>query len=275
MTGNPPGSLGNQRPEPSADLPTELRREMIARDVSETGYTRVADLSARYQVSEVTVRNDLDALDRQGILRRVRGGATGGNFRKEPTHEEALGINADEKLNIARHAADMVRPNETIFLDVGTTCVAIAHQLVEREDLVDVLIATNGLRTALALEPAIPRFTVVVSGGTLRPLQHSLVDPLATSAIGNLRVHTAFIGCNGITTDGIYNLNLPEAEIKRRMIEAARNVVVVADGSKVGEASIALISELNQIDSLITGASADIATVQKLEKSGVSVQIAK
>lgn len=258
---------------PSADLPTEMRRDMIAREVSEFGYARVTELSTKYQVSAVTVRNDLDVLDRQGILRRVRGGAMGGSLTKEPTHEEALGINADEKLNIARRAAGMVRPNETVFLDVGTTCVAVAHQLVDRADLIDILVATNGLRTALALEPAIPRFTVVLSGGTLRPLQHSLVDPLATSAIGGLRVHTAFIGCNGITTDGVYNLNLPEAEIKRKMIDAARSVVVVADGSKVGEASIALICELSQVDRLITGPSADTATIKQLQKSGVMVDI--
>lgn len=256
-------------------LPTELRRELIAREVDDRGFTRVKDLSTEYGVSEVTIRGDLDILDRRGLLRRVRGGAVGGDLAKEPTYEEALGINSEDKVAIGRLAASLVRPNETIFLDVGSTCVAVAQQLVARTELTDVLIATNGLRTALALEPGIPRLTVVVSGGTLRPLQHSLVNPLAISAIGHVRAHTAFIGCNGITPEGVFNLNLPEAEIKRLMIASARSVVVVADGSKLGETSLALICEIATIDRLITTRSAKTSSIRKLRDMGVKVDIAE
>lgn len=258
----------------TAGLPTELRRELIARGVGDRGFARVRDLSAEYGVSEVTIRGDLDLLDQRGLLRRVRGGAMGGDLTKEPTHEEALGINAEGKLAIGHRAASLVRPNETVFLDVGSTCVAVAQQLVARTELTDVLVATNGLRTALALEPGIPRLTVVVSGGTLRPLQHSLVNPLATSAIGHVRPHTAFIGCNGVTLEGVFNLNLPEAEIKRLMIASARSVVVVADGSKLEETSLALICELGAVDRLITTGSANASFVRKLQSMGVTVDIA-
>lgn len=255
-------------------LPTELRRELIAREVDDRGFMRVKELSAEYGVSEVTIRGDLDILDRRGLLRRVRGGAMGGDLAKEPTHEEALGINSEGKLAIGRVAASLVRPNETVFLDVGSTCVAVAQQLVARTDLADVLVATNGLRTALALEPGIPRLSVVVSGGTLRPLQHSLVHPLTTSAFGHVRAHTAFIGCNGVTPEGVFNLNLPEAEIKRLMVASARSVVVVADGSKLGETSLALICEIGTVDRLITTRTADKSCVRKLRDMAVKVDIA-
>jgi DeoR family transcriptional regulator of aga operon len=260
--------------EPSEGLPVELRRESIVHHVASRGFARVVELSERYEVSEVTIRSDLDALHRRGLVQRVRGGAMGATLFKEPTYEEALGINAAQKQAIGQAASRLVRPSETVFIDVGTTCVAVAHELARRTDLSDVLVATNGLRTALALEPGIPHLAVVVSGGTLRPLQHSLVDPLATSAIGQVRAHTAFIGCNGITTDGVFNLNLPEAEIKRRMIASARTVVVVADASKLGETSLALICEIAAVDRLITTKDADEAALRELHHLGVSIDLA-
>ena len=95
---------------------------------------------------------------------------------------------------------------------------------------------TNGLSIALALEAAIPRFTVIVTGGTLRPLQHSLVAPLAANTLPELHADLAILGGNGIAKDGaVTNLNLPEAEIKRAMVTAATRRVLVADASKWGQ----------------------------------------
>ena len=103
-----------------------------------------------------------------------------------------------------------------MFLDVGSTVLAVAHLLVDRADLGERVVVTNGLSTALALEPAIPRLSVILTGGTLRPLQHSLVNPLAGQTLAGLHVDVAIIGCNGIDEAGrVTNLNLAEAEIKR------------------------------------------------------------
>ena len=96
-------------------------------------------------------------------------------------------------------------------------------------------VITNGLTIALELEKAIPRFQVIVTGGTLRPLQHSLVEPLATTVLRELHADLAFIGCNGVhPANGITNINLPEADLKRVMVDAAERSIVVADGSKIG-----------------------------------------
>jgi DeoR family transcriptional regulator, aga operon transcriptional repressor len=137
-------------------------------------------LSTRFEVSEVTVRADLDALESRGMLRRVRGGAVP---RPAPTleraFEEAEVADAEQKQAIARYAARMVSSGDTIVLDVGTTTTAIAHALAARQDLTDVTVFTSSLTIALALENATPNLTVVITGGTLRPKQHSLVEPLA------------------------------------------------------------------------------------------------
>ena len=121
---------------------------------------------------------------------------------------------------------------DTVLLHVGTTTTAIARALVARADLRDVTVVTNGLTVALVLERAWPRISVVVTGGTLRPLQHSLVNPLGTVLLDGLNASIAFIGCNGVDgAGGVTNVNLPEAEVKRAMLLSARRPVVVADGS--------------------------------------------
>ena len=114
----------------------------------------------------------------------------------------------------------------------------------------------NGSSVALgcALEPAIPRFTVIVTGGTLRPLQHSLVEPLVSPVLGGLHVDIAFIGCNGVDAEqGVTNVNLPEAQVKRRMLESAARAVIVADVSKLGQVHLGTIGDVTEFDALITG----------------------
>jgi DeoR family transcriptional regulator of aga operon len=239
---------------------------------------RVADLSTIFGISEVTVRTDLGLLADQGALQRVHGGAIvrDPELRLERSFEEALDEYAAEKAGIGRHGAGTIRSGETIILDVGTSTTAIAKALVARSDLTDVTVFTSSLTIALELEAAIPRITVVITGGTLRPKQHSLVDPMAGFIFENVNASTAFIGCNGVHPDaGITNVNLPEAEMKRKMVAAAQRTVVVADGSKLGNISVAKVADLSDIDQLITGPSAPPEVVAKLAGRGVAVEIAE
>jgi DeoR family transcriptional regulator of aga operon len=224
-------------------------------------------------VSVVTVRSDLALLASEGVLQRVRGGAipaprpTG-----ERSLEEGLSAASDEKAAIGREAAASVSSGQSIVLDVGTTPLAIAHALVAREELRDVTVITNGLSTALALEPAIPRFTVVVTGGTLRPLQHSLVEPLASEMLERIRADIAFIGCTGVHPEaGVTNVNLPEATLKRRMLQAATRRVVVADSSKLGVVDLGRVAAPDEFDRLLTGAGAADGLVAALEEAGLAV----
>jgi DeoR family transcriptional regulator of aga operon len=259
------------------NIPAELRRERILTLVRDREFVRVGDLSAMFGLSEVTIRSDLDLLAESSGLQRVHGGAIirDPTPRPERSFEESLGAYADEKEAIGSAAAAMVSSGETIILDVGSTTSAIARALVQRADLYDVVVFTNGISLALELEAAIPRFTVVVTGGTLRPLQHSLVEPMATHILEEVNVSTAFLGCNGVhPAEGVTNVNLPEAALKRLMVDAAQRCVVVADGSKIGNISVIKIADLDAVDVLLTGASAPPEALNGLEREGPTVEIA-
>lgn len=253
--------------------PAELRQDRMAEEIEAVGFARVTDLAERFGVSAVTVRSDLDILESEGRLRRVRGGAVPmGVLRNEPTLEQAVRENQAQKAAIARVAASMVQPGQCVILDVGSTTIAIARELVDRRDLHDVTVVTNGLSLALELEPASDRISVLVTGGMVRPRQHSLVSPFAGLVLDQTSAHIAFIGCNGIDVErGVTNLNFAEAEVKRAMIHAAREVVVVADASKLGSVEAARICGISDIDSVITDVTAPAEVTAQLEQAGVTV----
>ncbi|GGC08979.1 DeoR/GlpR family DNA-binding transcription regulator [Cellulomonas carbonis] len=256
-------------------LPVTTRRERMLQVIAERQFVRVADLAGAFGISDVTVRADLAALESTHAVRRVRGGAmapAAGSNRAEPSFEEALVEFAGEKQRIGEYVAGVVASGSSILLDVGTTTTAVARALVARADLEHVTVITNGLNIALELEPALGRFTVVVTGGTLRRLQHSLVDPLATVLLGRLHADLAVIGCNGVDAEhGVTNLNLPEAEIKQRMIAAADRTVVVADGSKLGQVHLGRIGSVRDVDTVVTGASAPAHELARLRRADVDV----
>lgn len=242
--------------------------------LSASGFVKVTDLSVLFGVSEVTIRSDLDALESTGHLDRVHGGAVtvASPRRTEPAFEEALGELWDEKLRIAAHAASLVKPGDSVIVDVGTTAAALARALVERSDLHDVVVITNGLKIALELERALPRFTVIVTGGTLRALQHSLVNPLADGLFDSLHADIAFIGCNGVDAlHGITNINLPEAEMKRRMLGAASRRIALADGSKIGQVHLGRVAPATGVDTVVTGQSARARPLAELREAGLDV----
>ncbi len=259
-----------------ATAPAEVRQERIAALVEEQGFVRVGDLAARFGVSTVTARTDLQSLEAHGRVRRIRGGAMpAGVLRSEQPFEVAEHDLATEKAAIGSYAAGLVADGDTVLLDVGTTTTAIARALVARMELREVTIVTSGLRVALELERAWPRISVVVTGGTLRPLQHSLVNPLGTVMLERLNAAIAFIGCNGVDVQGgVTNINLPEAEIKRAMLLAARRRIVVADGSKLGEVEVAKVCDLAEVSTVVTDRSADPAIVAELKGAGCDVHAA-
>lgn len=232
---------------------TEARRHHLAQLVEARGFVRVTDAADELGVSDVTIRGDLSALEKRGALTRVHGGAMPVTALRESTLEAALDRDAAAKTAIARAAAAMVASGDSIYIDAGSTAMALAEALVDRRDLHDVVVVTSGLTIALALEAAVPRFTVIVTGGTLRPLQHSLVNPFAAPLLDALRLDLAFIGCNGIhPVHGVTNLNLPDAEIKTRVMGRAKRTIVIADATKLGRADLALIAPLAAVDTLVT-----------------------
>jgi DeoR family transcriptional regulator, aga operon transcriptional repressor len=262
--------------KPLAARPDGRRERMLAL-IKEREFVRVGELRDRFGISEVTVRSDLAALADRGEIHRLRGGAIPrAALGQERPFEESETSYALEKLAIGEAAAELVGDGESVLIDVGTTAVAAARALAARSELRDVVVFTNGIATALALEPAIPRMAVIVLGGTLRPLQHSLVDPLAAHILDQISANTLLLGCNGVhPTGGITNINLPEAQIKRRMVKAARRRIVVADGSKIGRIELAHVCGVDQVEVLVTDESASPAVLASIREHGCEVVIAR
>jgi DeoR family transcriptional regulator, aga operon transcriptional repressor len=261
---------------PTESVPAEVRRELMLALVAERNFVRVSDLSEAFGISEVTVRADLEVLDRRRVIRRVRGGAVpvSQRLRDEPSFEDSLGASAVEKQLIGKAAASLVQSGESLILDVGSTMTFIARSLVARADLKDLVVLTNGVNIALELESAIPRFSVVVTGGTLRRLQHSLVDPMARYLLRETNADTVFIGCTGVDAErGVTNINAPEAEIKKQMLASASRRIVVADGSKIGQVELAWVTEIAGIDLLITGPTAEPSALGLLRKRGLEIMV--
>jgi DeoR family transcriptional regulator, aga operon transcriptional repressor len=253
----------------------EVRQARMAGIVWEEGFARVTDLADRFGVSAVTVRADLTALEARARVRRVRGGAVppSGLLGERPFESSQLEA-PEQKSSIGAHAAGTIAAGDTVILDVGTTTAAIARALVLRAELRDVAVVTNGLNIALELERAAPRISVVVTGGTLRPLQHSLVNPLGTVLLERLHASVVF-GCNGVDPEvGITNVNLPEAEVKRAMLLAARRRVIVADGSKIGEVELAKVCDIEEVSLLITDPTADPEVLTEIAAAGCQVELA-
>jgi DeoR family transcriptional regulator of aga operon len=169
----------------------------------------------------------------------------------------------------------LVRSGESIVIDSGTTTTFVTRALAARRDLTDLVVFTNSLTIARELEPAIPRFTVILTGGTLRPAQHSLVDPLAGRILEQIHADIVIVSCNGLHPEsGATNINLSDAEAKQRMLRAANKCIMVADSSKLGRVELAPICGIDEIDLLITGTSADPALVAALREQGLAVELA-
>lgn len=229
----------------------KTRHNEIISVLGERDSASVSELSKLLGVSEVTVRSDLNSLAQTGLVRRTRGGVARPLGISERPLEESSKQHAAVKRRIGEAAAGMVQDGQTVFLDVGSTTTEIARHLSPA--LRGVTVVTNGLNIALELE-RLPGLHIIVTGGSLRRLQHSLVSPYALELLGRIRADILFLGCNGVHAQhGVTNANFDEAEVKTRMAEYASAVVVVADQSKLGVVSRAHLLPLAGVNTLITG----------------------
>ncbi|MCX4510621.1 DeoR/GlpR family DNA-binding transcription regulator [Streptomyces sp. NBC_01619] len=245
------------------NLLAEQRRALILDEVRRRGGVRVNELTRRLNVSDMTVRRDLDALARQGVIEKVHGGAVpvAEASTHEPGFEAKSSLELNAKEDIARAAAAMALPGSAIALSGGTTTYALAHHLV---DVPDLTVVTNSVRVAdvfhteqRATTTAGQRpgaATVVLTGGVRTP-SDSLVGPVADQAIRSLHFDVLFLGVHGISVEaGLSTPNLAEAETNRRFVRSARRVVVVADHTKWGTVGLSSFARLEEVDTLVTDA---------------------
>ncbi|MFF8845578.1 DeoR/GlpR family DNA-binding transcription regulator [Streptomyces sp. NPDC015127] len=245
------------------NLLAEQRRALILDEVRRRGGVRVNELTRRLNVSDMTVRRDLDALARQGVVEKVHGGAVPvvEASTHEPGFEAKSALEPTAKEDIARAAARLAVPGSAIALSGGTTTFALAHHLL---DVPDLTVVTNSVRVADVFHSAQRTgpaggqrpgaATVVLTGGVRTP-SDSLVGPVADQAIRSLHFDILFIGVHGISVEaGLSTPNLAEAETNRRFVAAARRVVVVADHTKWGTVGLSSFAQLSDVDTLVTDA---------------------
>lgn len=226
----------------------EERFRKIRDCLKERGIVSVDELCVVVGVSGATVRRDLAELDSRGLIRRVHGGAVCTESQlDEPVFDDKAKIAAAEKQVIAELAWTLIEPNDTIFLDGGSSVLALARMLSEMRNLT---IVTNSLRVAGMLATTGPRMIIV--GGELRRISQTFVGPLTRPAIEQLNVDKAFMGTIGLK-DGVMTTTDPaEALTKELIIRQARDVFLMADSSKLDKVSFVRFGELDGRISLIT-----------------------
>jgi DeoR/GlpR family transcriptional regulator of sugar metabolism len=228
------------------------RQERILEEVRAHGGARVSDLVELLDVSDMTVRRDIEALARRGLVARVHGGATAVSARsaEEPGFDAKFLLQTAQKAAIARSAAAFVPPGASVAISAGTTTYAVALELREVPDLT---VVTNSIPVADALHrQRRDGLTVLLTGGTRTP-SDALVGPVAVAALRTLHVDWLFLGVHGVDERaGLTTPNLVEAETNRALIASARRVVVTADSTKWGVVGLSSMARLDDVDVLVT-----------------------
>ncbi len=234
----------------------------------ENRVARVDDLCEELHVSPATVRRDLEELERLGEVRRVHGGAMLENRRlEEPLFDDKAVIAHREKRRIAEAALGLIQPDDTIYLDGGSTVLALASLLGEHAGVTAV---TNSLRAAWELAGKGPR--VILIGGELRRLSQTMVGTLTRHLLAELHIDKAFMGTLGMTLDeGLTTTDPGEAFTKELVMGRAREVVLLADSEKAGKVKFSHAGSFEDVNILVTNKEIDPSFVRGVEKRGVRV----
>lgn len=251
-------------------LPAERHRR-IQGLLRERRVVRVSTLSDLMGVSEVTIRRDLEALERRGLLERTHGGAVlTQRMRAEPAYVEAISSNPEAKRLVGQAAAALVEPGDTLYLNGGTTTLQVFRHL--RASGIKVI--TN--HVGIALEATEHDLELLLLGGHYRAPSNSVVGPFATEALRRTHATKAFVGVEGVSlASGLTSPVAAEAEIARVMIEQTRGrVVVVADHSKIGTVADFVVAPLDAVDGLVVDTGIDEGYRDQLLEAGIDVIVA-
>ncbi len=248
------------------------RRQQIAQFVKERKQATVAELSEHFDVSEATIRRDLEKLDSEGEIRRAHGGAVAAErAAPEPPVVQRMVENDEEKRRIGRAAAQLIQDGEVIFLGSGTTTLEVARNLDDRENLT---VITNALNVANQLADK-QNITVIVTGGLLRHLELSLIGHITEQALKELRADKVIMGMRAISIEeGLTNDYLPETMTDRAIVDFSSEVILVADHTKFGKVSTALVAPVTSVHKIVTDAGTSPQVIADFRAKGVEVIIA-
>ena len=244
------------------------RRQAIITALEEAGQLSVAELSERFDVSDVTIRADLQALSDYGLVLRVRGGAMATTTLPELTYDVRRQLNAAQKARIGQMAASFVRNGDSIVIDSSTTAQAIVPFLPQQAELT---VVTNNIKDAIALL-SFPQVNVLMPGISLRRESISLVGSIEDTAIAGIHIRIGFFGARAFTIEeGMTDVNLDEVRTKRDLLVRCKQIVGVMDSRKWGKVATATFASLNEIDTIISDSDAPQDMVREVRARGVEV----
>lgn len=240
--------------------------ELLEKDNS----VKVSALTKLFNVSVETIRRDLEHLEGEGYLKRVHGGAVlekiGSIEMNFSTREKEY---QEQKLQIGEIASRFVKEGQSIALDVSTTNFELAKVLKKNFNKLNIL--TNSLSIAMELAD-MENYTIILSGGILRPQEYSLIGELAENNMGNFHVDTAFISISGISLrEGLSDYGFGEVRVKRKMMQIAQEVIIVADSSKFDTVSLLKVCDFSDINMIITDADLKPGILEKYLKQGIEI----
>lgn len=257
-------------------LTSDKRRSSILDEIANNRMVKVNDLSERFGVSEVIIRRDLERLEKFGLLKRIHGGAVAlphdvalpfGTPAHSATHEE-------EKERIGREAAAMIGDGDRIILDSGSTVLQVARHIS------GYLLTWGKLTIITASLPVVQAvggwngIHLILLGGLYLPQSKVVAGPQAQENLEGLHVDKLFLGADGVTfSNGVTTSNVLEAEVERKMVEVANEVILVADSSKIGVKGLISIVPLNRIHKMVTDRGAPAQFVEQMRAQGTEMVI--
>jgi DeoR/GlpR family transcriptional regulator of sugar metabolism len=244
------------------------RQNRILKLLGRDDQTSVNDLSAKLKVSTVTIRQDLNYLEKEGFLKRVHGGAV---LRDADDLGNRMGINYDRKLRIARKVAELVHEGETILIESGSANALLARELLKKDR---VTIITTNVYIARQFRKN-DRAGIILLGGIYQHESESLVGKITRVCIDQVNFDKAFIGIDGYTTTAGFTLrDLFRAEISSYIIQKSKDVFIVSDSSKFGKTELTNICYPSDIQHIATDCELDIAYQEEFNRKGIDLILA-
>lgn len=254
---------------------TKERRAEMLRKLNSGVKLVVSDLSKEFGVSEVTIRKDLSELQKRNLLTRVRGGAMrlpNVSLGEELKISDKQLYYYKQKQVIGKLAATLIKEDDTIILDSGTTTMEIAKNLHSFRNLT---IITNALNIAVELTKY-NKFNVILLGGHLRASSFSTVGPIAEASLKVFYCDKLFLGVDSINIErGVSTPNIEEANINQTMISMSKEIIAVFDSSKFNKKSFAFIANINQLNAIVTDEGIQPGMKRELAERNVKVHIAR
>ena len=249
-------------------LPLERKQEII-KIIKQDKSVRVTQLSEKYNVTEETIRRDLEKLEKEGILTRTYGGAViDEHVSDDPTFVVRSKENIDNKRKIAKYASQLIKDGDTVFLDPSTTALQVAKSIKEDKSVTIITNSVNAVKTLSKNK----KFNIIGIGGTLNTRTLSFEGPIASRFINNYYADKVIFSCKGISKEkGIMDSHEETVEIKNRMIDNAKQTILVVDESKFDRKALIKVIDFAKVDIIVTDYKLDDEWLEILEKDNIQI----